>query len=79
VTDLSKGNQVSQDDIVQVLEPLQAMRAKMKAACAGVGEPCVELPMLELKAYKDADGFWHAIIGMDQLIYLVDGLLRSRT
>lgn len=68
---------MNQDAIIQALQPLQEKRKQMKDACAGIGEPCVELPLLELKAYKDADGFWHAVIGMDQLIYLVDGVLRQ--
>lgn len=63
-------------DQAAVVEALQEKRKQMKAACAGIGEPCVELPMLELKAYKDNDGGWHTILGMDQLVYLVDELLR---
>lgn len=60
-----------------LVQTLQDKRKQMKAACAGIGEPCVELPMLELKAYRDSDGGWHTILGMDQLVYLVDGLFRT--
>ena len=63
-------------DQAAVVEALQEKRRQMKAACAGIGEPCVELPMQQLKVYKDNEGEWHAILGMDQLVYLVDELLR---
>lgn len=66
---------MTEEDLTAV-RVLESKRQAMKIACAAIGEPCIELPMLELKAYKDADGFWHTIIGMDQLIYLVDELLR---
>lgn len=54
---------------------LQAKREQMKAACAGIGEPCVELPVSEIKAYKDDEGNWHTLISMYSLICVIDRLL----
>lgn len=62
--------------IAAVSEHLNDYREKLRKACGGVGEPCVELPINEVKAFKDEEGNWRAIIGMDQLIYFIDGLLR---
>ena len=58
-----------------VSEILGGVREKMRASL-GVGEPCVELPLSEIKTFKDDEGHWRAVIGMDQLIYFVDNLLR---
>lgn len=58
-------------------DALRAKREEMKAACGGIGEPCVELPLSEIRTYKDDNGDLHAIIGMDQLSYFVANLLRN--
>ena len=66
---------MSPEDLT-VVQILKARLETMKVACAGVGEPCVELPISEIKTFKDDEGHWRAVIGMDQLIYFIDNLLR---
>lgn len=60
---------------VTVSNILNEIREKMRASCS-IGEPCVELPLSEIKAFKDDEGNWRAVIGMDQFVFFVDNLLR---
>lgn len=59
------------------MQELGEARAKMRLHAANIGEPAVEVPMEDLSVFKDAEGKWRAIIGMDKLIYLVDRVLRE--
>jgi hypothetical protein len=63
------------NDAVAVADVLNKIRDQMRAALS-IGEPCVELPLSEVKAFKDDEGNWRAVIGMDQLVYFIDSLIR---
>jgi hypothetical protein len=60
-----------------VVGALNAKRQSMRANCAGIGEPAVEIPIADIQTFKGEDGQLRAFIGMNKLVYLVDALLRS--
>jgi hypothetical protein len=59
------------------MQELGEKLASMKVACGHVGAPCVEIPMDEISVFTDKDGVMHAIMTMQNLIYMVDRVLRQ--
>lgn len=58
------------------LAELNEARANMRLAIAGIGEPAVEIPMEALIVYRDKEGQQRCIIGIKDLIYVVERVLR---
>jgi hypothetical protein len=40
------------------------------------GQPCVEIPLDKIHTFVDGDGTPRAVIGVEQVIYLADEILR---
>lgn len=59
------------------VKALNDARHAMHTKFCGIGEPLVDLPAGDLSIYTDADGELHVVIPMNQLIYLVDRVLRA--
>jgi len=59
------------------IKALSDARGAMHARFLGIGEPLVDLPVGDLSAYTDGDGELHVVIPMNQLIYVIDRILRA--
>lgn len=59
------------------VKALNDARHAMHAKFCGIGEPLVDLPTGDLSIYTDSNGEVHVVIPMNQLVYLIDRVLRA--
>jgi len=65
---------------IQVGRLLDEMREVLAARrLTTPGKPSVALPLDQVFSYTDGDGETRAVIPIEQVIYLVDGILRMHT